>query len=203
MTKQDFKDLNNTVRHIQNHPLSLRFPKLDTSSVRICGFSDAAFANNRDLTSQLGMVILLCDKQSNCALIHYSSWKCSRVTRSVLAAETYAFAACFDFAYALQKDLHHILGFRSPIIMYTDSMSLFDTITRLTNLTEKRLLIDVTVLRESYSKAEIANIAHVSSQKNLADCLIKKVRSKELEKVMLLGKFDVVVNKWIIHNESK
>ena len=115
------------------------------------------------------MVIFICDNEGNAAVLNYASWKCSRVTRSVLAAEIYAFATAFDFTYTLQHDMQRITGHKLPIIMFTDSMCLFDTITRLTTLTEKRLLIDTAVLRDSYAKAEIYNIGHVSSEYNLED----------------------------------
>ena len=41
---------------------TLRFPKLDIESLKILGFSDASFANNRDLSSQLGYILFLSDK---------------------------------------------------------------------------------------------------------------------------------------------
>ena len=43
----------------------LQFPKLDMNSFRLVGYSDAALANNDDLTSQLGMIILLDEKHDN------------------------------------------------------------------------------------------------------------------------------------------
>ena len=55
----------------------------------------------------------------------------------------------------------------------TDSKSIFDTITKLSRVAEKRLIIDISALRQSYSSSEITNIGHVLSEFNLADALTK------------------------------
>ncbi len=48
-------------------------------------------------------------------------------------------------------------------------MSIFDTITKLSSTSEKRLLIDISSTRQAYVHREIQNIAHISSEHNLAD----------------------------------
>ena len=45
------KRLNNVVRHAHDNIAHLSFPNLDLNSIRIVGYSDAAFANNYDATS--------------------------------------------------------------------------------------------------------------------------------------------------------
>ena len=84
--------------------------------------------------------------------------------------------------------------------MFTDSKCLFDSMTRLTSATEKRLLIDIAALRQSYTRGELFNLGHVSSNYNLADPLTKKTRSTLLETAMMEGKLTHPVNQWIIHN---
>lgn len=61
-------------------------------------FADGSFTNNKDMSSQLGFMIALVNKQSASDdtlqirgnMIHWSSTKCKRVTRSVLALEIYS-----------------------------------------------------------------------------------------------------------------
>ena len=67
--------------------MGLLFPKLDLGSLKIVRYSDASFAGNKNFSSQLGMVVLLVDKQHKACVINYASWKSRRVTTSVLAAE--------------------------------------------------------------------------------------------------------------------
>ena len=86
------KMLNNTMRHIIEHPLCISFPPIDLQTSRIIRFSDAAFANNHDLTSQLGRLVMLADKINRINMISFKSYKSRRVIRSVLAAEVIAFS---------------------------------------------------------------------------------------------------------------
>ena len=60
-------------------------------------FVDGSFANNKDLSSQIGYEIFLADETTTDGtftmtgnLVHWSSTKCKGVTRSVLASEIYA-----------------------------------------------------------------------------------------------------------------
>ena len=85
------KSLNSAVTYAQNANLGFKFPKLSTETTTIREYSDAGFANNNELKSQLGMIILLVDKYHNASILHYASRKSRRVVRSILAAELYAF----------------------------------------------------------------------------------------------------------------
>lgn len=63
-TAGDVKRVNRTVADIkENAPMTV--PPLDRGSLTVVGYFDAGFANNTDLTSQLGMSILLKDKYDN------------------------------------------------------------------------------------------------------------------------------------------
>ncbi len=164
--------LNQCIRKLKE-PRKITLPKLDLASMQIVGYSDASFANNEDLTSQLGFIVILKDKFDKASIIHYGSWKCHRVTRSVLGAEIYAFSHCLDFTLALANDLFLILGRKVKTLMFTDSKCLFDTITKLTSISEKRLLIDVAAIREMYTSGDLSNVAHISSRHNLANVFTK------------------------------
>ena len=89
--------LNAAIKTIKKHPWGLLFPKLNRSKIGAEGYADASFATNESHSSQLGMMILLCDHQNNAVIIYYESWKWKRVTRSILAPEFYRLTACFDY----------------------------------------------------------------------------------------------------------
>ena len=72
-------------------------------------FTDASFANNRDLLSQIGFVIVLTDRNQDANILHWSSIKCKRVTRSVLASELYVLAHGFDIAAVIKSTIQKIL----------------------------------------------------------------------------------------------
>ena len=89
--KDDAKRLNKRIQwQMKNAERGLRFVKLDTISLKLIAFIDVAFANNSDYISQIGFVICLADGSNKANFIHWSSTKCKRVTRNVLAAEFFA-----------------------------------------------------------------------------------------------------------------
>ena len=53
------KLLNKEIEYVYDYKASIRIPKLDYSSLRLTVHSDAVFSNNVDLSSQLGLIILL------------------------------------------------------------------------------------------------------------------------------------------------
>ena len=78
-------------------------------------FTDGSFANNQDLSSQLRYLVALVNESDYGTqeskfhirgnIIHWSSTKCKRVTRSVLASETYGMVSGVDIAIAIQTTL--------------------------------------------------------------------------------------------------
>src|SRR6266516_5474470 len=65
-------------------------------------------------------------------ILHCSSIKCKRVTRSVLASELYAMVHGFDMGIALKTTIERSLKAPSiPIIICTDSRSLYDCLVKL------------------------------------------------------------------------
>ena len=158
---EDERNLNCAINHLQKYPFGILFPHFDISSISILGYSDAGFASNSDLKSQLGMITFLMDKFDNAYIFHNASRKSNRVMRSVLAAEFFAFVACNDFSQILLYDLCQITRQKYPVFLMTDSKSIFDTITKLSCVGEKRMMIVTSDLRQSYSSGEITNVDHV------------------------------------------
>jgi hypothetical protein len=88
------------------------FCKLDVKSLHVVFYSDASFAVNLDLSSQIGDIVLLKDKHGNAHVLHWFSKKCPRVTGSVLAAEIFGFVPAFDIGSALRDVLEEIYTYR-------------------------------------------------------------------------------------------
>ena len=191
-TLKDLTLLNSAVSHVQNVPVGIKYPKLEggSSELSICGYADAAFANNDDLTSKLDMIIVVCDKNNNACVVQYASWKCQRVTKAVFPAELYEASACFDYCFTLGYDMMLATGHRIPILLFTDSKSLFDTVTSLSGITEKRLLIEISALRDAFDSGELDNIGHVSSAYNLT----KKKKCHLMKELLATGKLQHPVN---------
>lgn len=110
--------------------MGLSYVHLDLASAKLVLFTDASFANARGLTSQLGYVILMVDKDCRANVIHYGSSRCHRVTRSVLSSELHALVQGFDIAYVLQHLFAELMDRRLEIEAYVDSRSVFDVVAK-------------------------------------------------------------------------
>lgn len=174
--------------------------KLDLKTLKIVIYTDAAFSTNEDHTSQLGFLVLLSDASGKCNILHFSSSKSKRVARSVLGSEIYAFADGFDFAFCVKKDLEMILLKSIPMQMLTDSKCLFDVITKCSTCREKRLLIDIAVVKEAYQKQEISQVGHVFSDQNPADALTKIGNCPALNSILETGQLHLEVNQWVVRS---
>ena len=144
ITKADIAALNKRIKwQIGNGNRGLKIVKLEHKSLQLLVFTDASFANNKDLSSQIGYIVVLADATNRANIIHWSSTKCKRVTRSVLASELYAMTAGFDTGAVLKATTEQLLGINLPLIICTDSNSLYQCLVRLGTTQEKRLMIDV------------------------------------------------------------
>ena len=108
----------------------MTFVKLNTDTLRLVVFTDSSFANNRDLSSQISYVITLADDTLKANIVHWSSVKCKRVTRSI-ASELYAIAYGFDIGAAIKATVELQLGIKLPLILCTDSKSIYEYLVKL------------------------------------------------------------------------
>jgi hypothetical protein len=193
------KGLNAVVKHLRKTAsFTLTYPKLDINLLTLKVYTDASYANNYDGSSQLGYIIFLAEATRKCQPIVWPSHKSRCVTRSVLGSETMAFADGFDAAYSLKHDLQTILKRSVDILMYTDSLSLFDVITKSSTTAEKRLMIDFMVVREAYDRMEIAQLVFLRTNWNPADALTKLSRNTYLETILTTGTIDHPVAQWVV-----
>ena len=87
---------------------------------------------------------------------------------SALAAEIFSLSHVFDIASTIKVSLNELFGKGIPLKFYTDSKSLFDASIGINAPTEKRLLFDLSVLRQSYERREIAESVQIRTEDNLA-----------------------------------
>jgi hypothetical protein len=131
-------------------------------------FIDATFVNRIDLHSQIDYVICLID-DVDANLIHWSSIKCKRVIRSVLAIELYVMINDFDVESIIKSIIERILELNNSLslILLTDSKSLYDCLVKLNTIAEKRLMIDLICLRQSYKRKKLQRSDELTKTSNL------------------------------------
>jgi hypothetical protein len=161
-------------------------------------FIDAAFVNTSNLHSQIDYVVCLID-DVHINLIHWSSIKCKRVIRSVLATELYAMTNGFDVDSVIKSTIERILKLNNPLslILCTDSKSLYDCLVKLDIISEKRLMIDLMCLRQSYERREIAEIRWIDENINPADAMTKPKSCNVLIKLIDTNIIELKITEWV------
>lgn len=186
------------------HPVrgnkGLSFIRVDPVSSEVLVCVDAAFATNMDHTSQLGVIVMLRDiSTGDSNVIHFTSTKSKRIVRSVLAAELYALIEGFDVGFIIRDAVQRCTGMKSvPLTLATDSRSLFQLSVTLVQTTEKRLLIDLNVIREAYEKRDLNDLVWISGDSNPADGLTKMTKRNDVLGTMLAtNQFNPQTQSWI------
>jgi hypothetical protein len=181
---------------LNNLTRGLRFVSLNRNQLKLMIFTDAAFANTFDLHSQIDYVICLTNN-IHANLIHWSSIKCKRITRSVLAAELYAMINGFDVEAVIKSIIERMLHISLSLILLTDFRSLFDCLIKLGTTAEKRLMIDLMCLRQSYERREIAEIRWIDENINLADAMTKPKPCNALIKLIDTNIIELKTTEWV------
>lgn len=175
-SKDEYRTLKKVITHLQaTADVGLNFVPLELETCRLVLFTDASFANARDLKSQLGFLLLMADANDNANIVHFGSSRCQRVTRSVLASEIHSLVLGFDVAYVVQHMLNEIIGRKLKIEAYVDSRSTFDIVAKQGKTVEKRLQIDIHCLKQSYSNGELSKLGWIQGVSNPADSMTKNV----------------------------
>lgn len=177
---------------------------------------DGSFANNKDLSSQIGYVIVIANEYETDVkneflikgnIVHYSSTKCKRVTRAVLASELYAMVQGIDMGIALSTTLDLIsnqVDIESiPTVVCTDSFSLYECMVKLGTTKEKRLMIDIMAIRESYERREITEMRWINGEDNPADAMTKSIPNKALQTLVDTNELTLRVEGWVQRTEDR
>ena len=95
--------------------------------------------------------------------------------QSTLAAEVLSLVEAAESCFCLQNLKNKITGMEKlNIESKTDGQSVFNAVYSMTALPEKRLRVNVAVLREMPGRGEIKKVTWVPTKDQLADCLTKR-----------------------------
>ena len=120
----------------------------------------------------------------------------------MLASELYGMAHGFDMGASVKSTIDRILGtdvnlFQLPLVICTDSKSLYECLVKLGTTQEKRLMIDVMCLRQAYERREIAEVKWIKGDTNPADAMTKSKPSNALKNLIETNTIRLDVEEWV------
>ena len=175
-TISDLQKLNSLVDKAKGNPLSLHFPPLKSleNSTIVC-YTDAGHANLPNGGSQGACIIFLKDEDGKKCPIYWQTRKLKRVVKSTLAAETMALLEGAEASVYIKNIMTQLLGQNNiKIQCMTDNYSLYMALQSSKQVEDKRLRIDIAVLKDMLARTELEKVSWVSGKEQLADALTKK-----------------------------
>ena len=190
-TIADVKWTNKVLKFVQTKPAHIHYPSLQLQDADIVVYTDASFNNNTSGSSQGAHIVFLRDSKNACPIAWRSS-RIRRIARSTLAAETLAFADGCDTASFIKHLATEIKLIRPnlPFFGKTDSKSLFDAANTTTLISDRRLRVEISLLREMQETDEL-KIQWISKEYQLADVMTKTgASSNALMSALQKGRFE-------------
>ena len=175
---KDITFANKALRKLKCSDIQLRFPRgLDLSSCSIVVFCDASFANLPDKGSQGAHIIFLVDNSGRYCVLNWQSRRIRRVVNSTIAAECLAALDAAETSVLIRATLKEYIDPTSelhvPISVMCDNKSLVEAIHSSTMVENKRLQIDISVLRDMLQNQEINELRWISTSMQVANPLTK------------------------------
>ena len=175
---KDITFANKALRKLKSSDIQLRFPRgLDLSSCSIVVFCDASFANLPDKGSQGAHIIFLVDNSGRYCVLNWQSRRIRRVVNSTIAAECLAALDAAETSVLIRATLKEYIDSTSelhvPISVMCDNKSLVEAIHSSTMVENKRLQIDISVLRDMLQNQEINELRWISTSMQVANPLTK------------------------------
>ena len=182
-------ECNKAIRKAKARSVTLSFPKrFQADSLQIVCFCDASFANLEGRGSQGGHIIFVTDRCGNYCLIGWQSNKIKRVVSSTLSAECLAAVEATETCIHLRLSLSEILNKTTKdiqISVLTDNRSLTDAAHSTTTVSNKRLQIELAVLRNMIQSGELNEFRWVPGESQVANALTKAGASSDFLLVIL------------------
>lgn len=179
-TVQSIHDANKVIRKLKADKVTLKFQYLgENDTLNLTVFSDASLGNLPDGGTQGGTLITLMGESGVFSPLCWQSKRIRRVVRSTLAGETLAMSDGIDNAIFLVTLFSELTTgsaeLNAPaLVCVTDNHSLFDTLRSTKQVSEKRLRLNISGIKELIQNKIIKTLLWSETKSQLADCLTKK-----------------------------
>ena len=170
-------EANKIIRKIKAEHVVMKYQHLGRNDgLKIVCYSDASMGNLSDGATQGASFIALVGENGRFSPLYWQSKRIRRVVKSTLAAETLAMTEAIDnavFIAMLFSELYYGRYENIPLVCVTDNRSLLEAIRSNKGVAEKRLRIDIGIIKEMIDKKQIEQILWSDTKEQLADCLTK------------------------------
>ena len=179
-TVESIRQVNKIIKKAKRVKSQLVIPNLgDLCDLQIVAYGDSSFSNLSDGGSQGGHIIFLVGSNNEYFPLSWQSRRIRRLCKSTQAAETLALVDLAEACVYYRKFILDFLGIKDivrniPITCKTDNNGLYDSIHSSTQILDKRLRLEMGILREMLSRGEINSIDLIPTDKKVADTLTKK-----------------------------
>jgi hypothetical protein len=105
----------------------------------------------------------------------------------------------FDIGALVKSTIDKVLGIDLPLVLCTDSKSLYECLVKLGTTQEKRLMIDIICLRQAYERREVAEVKWIKGESNPADAMTKSnsKSSNALKRLIDTNTLQLDVEEWV------
>ena len=187
----DLREARKTLANLKQNQAKILVADIgDIDKAEIWCFTDAAFGNINQGKDSTGSYIIFLVNPINgkSAPIEWKSNKTKRRVQSSLAAEALSLSAGLDAAISLKWLLTDLTGHNLPVKAVIDNKSTCDAVYSSTDVSEKRLRREISIIQEMIEDGEVKEIRWLKGEDQLADALTKKGASTlKLMKVIQNG----------------
>ena len=99
----------------------------------------------------------------------------------------------FDIAVAIKMTIGKALQISLPLVLCTDSKSLYNCLVKLGTMAKKRLMIDIMCLQEAYKRREVAEVKWIKGESNPADAMTKTKACNALKRLIDINRIELEV----------
>ena len=155
------KQINRTIKKAKKEKSQIHIPNLGNPKLlQIIAYSNASFANVTDGGSQGGYIIFLVGNNNQYMPIAWQSKRIKRIVKSTLGAETLVMVDLTEACFYYRKLILDLLQLEDhptniKITCKTDNSCLYDAGHSTTQILDKRLRIEMAILREMVDRGEI------------------------------------------------
>ena len=109
----------------------LKFVKLDRDTLKLLIFTNLLFANNKDLLSQIGYILVLANEKNRANIVHWLLIKYKRIMRNILALELYTLTHGYNIEALIKTTINKILQLNLLVILCINSKLLYNCLIKL------------------------------------------------------------------------